>query len=241
MGLSERTVLERERLWRAFERSTGVKLRRATRRDVDRWYAGLAGRSAATRLTYLAHLRAYFVEAGLPDRTDHIRRPRRPEYVPRPVRDVDRDFLLAVLEQPVRTWVALMVLGGLRCVEVARLRRGDVVEDAPGRWSARVVGKGDRPRVVPLHPIIVECLDSYGWPTVGAQQVSRRTARTLRRHGVDATAHQLRHTAGTDFYAASGGDAFDTARFLGHAKVSTTMLYAATAVEGRRATVDRMA
>jgi len=51
-------------------------------------------------------------------------------------------------------------------------------------------------------------------------------SRYLRSIGVDATAHTLRHYAGTTWYRASGHDLLTTAALLRHKDVSTTQVYA---------------
>jgi integrase len=56
---------------------------------------------------------------------------------------------------------------------------------------------------------------------------SWRTSPTTMRDGINASAHQLRHYAGTTWYAASGNDLLATARLLRHVNVSTTQVYAA--------------
>jgi site-specific recombinase XerC len=44
--------------------------------------------------------------------------------------------------------------------------------------------------------------------------------------GINATAHQLRHYAGSSWYKASQHDLLTTARLLRHADVSSTQIYA---------------
>ena len=70
--------------------------------------------------------------------------------------------------------------------------------------------------------------------------VSKMTAAAMRSVGVDATAHQLRHTAATRYLEASGYDLAGTSRFLGHASVSTTMVYARTDVRRERDVLERL-
>ncbi len=48
----------------------------------------------------------------------------------------------------------------------------------------------------------------------------------LKSCGVNASAHQLRHFAGTSWYRASGHDLLTTATLLRHANVQTTQRYA---------------
>lgn len=134
-------------------------------------------------------------------------------------------------------WLLLMCMGGLRCMEVAGLRPKDLVTGQSGALLRLRETKGGKPATIPAHPSIVEALDRLpvrkgAWWVVGAHYVSVKTAAYLRELGIDATAHQLRHYAGTVWYAASGQDLLTTARLLRHSDVSTTQGYAD--VEPRR-------
>lgn len=171
-----------------------------------------------------------------------VRSPRRlPE-------SLDRDevgaFLADLLTHRDRAIVMLMLLGGLRAGEVRRLLLADI--DIALR-RVRVVGKGNRERVVPVdRPFFTE-LTSYlrverppGLATpecfvvlVGAtagQPLSEAGLRSVFRHhrGTSGAGrvrpHRLRHTYGTEL-AAAGIDLLVLRDLMGHASPETTAGY----------------
>jgi integrase/recombinase XerC len=137
---------------------------------------------------------------------------------------------------------------GLRIGEAVALN----VRDAPADQQAalRVVGKGNKERIVPVLPVVREAL--AGWLAlhpdrrpdsplfVGARggrldaAVAQRTLRAFRRlNGLPehATPHALRHSFATHLLA-GGADLRSIQDLLGHASLSTTQRY--TAVDQAR-------
>lgn len=139
--------------------------------------------------------------------------------------------------------VGLMLLDGLRSCEVLALELGDV-QLADGQM--RVHGKGNKKRLVPLHPDILEVLRHYlrlerpltNAPALfvslkGRQRGQAMTAaglRSLFRHHRarsqvrHANPHRARHTFGTDMVRA-GMSLPALQHLMGHSQISTTMLY----------------
>jgi integrase len=120
-------------------------------------------------------------------------------------------------------------------------RSEDVVRPEAEELAHRVIAagpllyladtKGGGTATVPAHPAVVEALAVVPirnglWWTVTAGTLSAQTNRHLRASGVAATAHQLRHWAGTSWYRASGHDLLITAALMRHVSVDTTMIYA---------------
>lgn len=152
----------------------------------------------------------------------------------------DRDLALVVV----------LLYQGLRIGEAARLRLGDV-DFREG--SLRVLGKGDKERIVPLHPRSAEALRRYLerwrgprrpreprdplWWTLRGTPLTRGAAqKAVKRHLVRAglwraSAHKLRHTFGTRL-ADAGVDLLLIRDLMGHASVATTQVY--THVQRRR-------
>jgi integrase/recombinase XerC len=195
---------------------------------------------ARTRYGWLSHLHCFYTWAFDrhyidEDPTRTIIRPRLRRTLPRPIHD--RDLMTAIQLAPsgLRAMLLLAAFSGLRCAEIARLERGDVLES----WEPpmlRIRGKGDIERMVPLHPDVWASLRLAGLPHTG--RVFRRprgggwSPALLSRHvavyfddiGIDATAHQLRHWFATRTYAASL-DLRVTQELLGHASPTTTAIY----------------
>lgn len=130
--------------------------------------------------------------------------------------------------------VVLMILfgayAGLRRSEIAQLRWSDITP-----YGVRVLGKGGRTRVVPLHPRIVAELDAYDsgegdwlFPSpvrrgdhVSGDYVSKWLKDAL---GGAYTAHTLRHRFGTAVYRKCK-DIRAVQELLGHTKPETTARY----------------
>lgn len=154
---------------------------------------------------------------------------------PRPVSHAELATLLERAAEPARTWCLLAAYAGLRCCEIATLRREDVDEQV-----IRLHGKGDRQRAVPTHPRLWQALAGLPpGPVAGvtAKHVSRMVSRAGRDAGLPGvTAHRLRHWAGTWWQAATG-DIRVTQELLGHASPATTAIYTAVSDRARRAAV----
>lgn len=139
--------------------------------------------------------------------------------------------------------VGLMLLDGLRSCEVLALQLEDLqLADA----QLRVLGKGNKKRVLPLPPELIQVLDPYlrlERPLTnssalfvslkGRQRGRPLTAAGLRslfrhhRHNSQvhkANAHRFRHTFGADMVRA-GISVPSLQHLMGHAQIRTTMLY----------------
>lgn len=191
-----------------------------------------------SRRAYRSHLRAFYrwaLDEGLVSEDPTARLPpiRVPRSSPRPIAGGDLASALAQADARMRAWLLLMALGGLRCIEVAALSPADVVEHDAGTLLFLRECKGGGTATVPAHPAILEALAvlpirNGQWWDCDRVAISKQVAAFLRSAGVEATAHRLRHYAGTAWYRASGHDLLATATLLRHASVSTTQVYAQT-------------
>lgn len=130
--------------------------------------------------------------------------------------------------------VLLGLYGGLRRAEIACLRR-----DQLGDGWLTVVGKGERTRHVPLHPVLGAALASWAapgpwvFPAPGAGHVCPTTVWTwVRTVAAEAgvgpvTVHQLRHTALATALDATR-DLRAVQQLAGHARPETTAIYTRT-------------
>jgi integrase/recombinase XerD len=139
--------------------------------------------------------------------------------------------------------VGLMLLDGLRSCEVLGLQLEDC-ELADGQM--RVLGKGNKKRIVPLPPEILDVLGNYlrlERPLTNSsalfvslkgrhrgQAMTAAGLRSLFRHHRllsqvrQANPHRLRHTFGSDMVRA-GMSLPALQHLMGHAQIRTTMLY----------------
>jgi site-specific recombinase XerD len=139
--------------------------------------------------------------------------------------------------------VGLMLLDGLRSCEVLGLELEDV-QLAEGQM--RVLGKGNKKRVVPLPPEILEVLGNYlhlerpltNSPALFVCLKGRQRGQSLtpaglrslfRHHRVrtrvpHANPHRLRHTFGSEMVRA-GMSLPALQQLMGHSLIHTTMLY----------------
>lgn len=143
-----------------------------------------------------------------------------------------------------RAIVLAMLLGGLRAGEVRSLRLADV---DVGLRQVRVVGKGGRERVVPVHrrffvevtnylrherpadASVEECFVVLRGPTTGQAMTEAGLRKIFRTHrertgAMRVRPHRLRHTYGTDL-AAAGLDLLVLRELMGHASPETTAGY----------------
>jgi integrase/recombinase XerD len=152
---------------------------------------------------------------------------------------------------------ALLQNSGLRISEALALKVGDVrVVEGQAR-SVRVIGKGDKERVVPL-PVdfgqelgawISERLELgdhvFGkWPgesPPSARAVRDYLNRLVEQAGIDKpiTPHKLRHTYATRLLE-SGAELVDIQALLGHANLATTQIYTHVSDERMASVVARL-
>jgi len=153
-------------------------------------------------------------------------------------------FIASLISARDRAMALAMLLGGLRAGEVRSMRLRDV---DVGLRRLRVVGKGDKERVVPVDKAFFTELASYlrherppgcsspqcfvvlRGPTTGGALTEAGMRRIFRSHRDRAgTArvrpHRLRHTYGTEL-AAAGIDLLVLRELMGHASPETTAAY----------------
>lgn len=238
-GLCEST--RRIRRWLLNSMSADLDVTAATTADIEAWL-DQQNIGVRTRRTYLGMMTPFFkwmhaTEQRADNPVTRIRAPRSTRMLPRPITTPDLRYALGVADPRIRAWLTLGAFAGLRCCEIAALTRESVLD---GRTPPVLVvehGKGDRQRVVPLHPEVVAALTAYGMPEYGPVFALRRhgqatCAATVSRYvgaffhglGMPWTAHNLRHWFGCEVYAASL-DLRTTQELLGHASPSTTAGY----------------
>ncbi len=142
-----------------------------------------------------------------------------------------------------RDWaLVLLIFGcGLRISEALSLKNIDIINHPD---SLRIMGKGNKERIVPILPAVLEAIDKYiklrpfgndaedelfrsirGLPMSArmAEKVVERLRHYLQLPDY-VTPHALRHTFATALLA-GGADLRSLQELLGHSSLSTTQLY----------------
>ena len=149
-----------------------------------------------------------------------------PRGKPRPVEADGLTRARTVADDETLLMLDLGSLAGLRLNEIARLHSNDISD-----FGIRVMGKGERIRIIPVHPRLRERLRKIqGWafpsPIRSGQHVtpdyiSRRIEKVL---PSGFTTHSLRHYFATTVYINSH-DLRSVQELLGHASIETTQRY----------------
>lgn len=245
---------ERDLILASFELWLGRSLLDVDREDVQLW---LDGRALAprTRSVYLSALHCFYAwcvdeEMLTADPTVRIRRPLLPRTVPRPIADDDLCAAFRGAPPRMRAWLCLAAYQGLRCKEIAGLRREDVLDRHRPPVLRVWHGKGGHQAILPLNPETLAALRCYGLPSRGYLFTGRRGAmppssvsamgnRYLHTVGIDATMHQLRHWFGTAVWAETK-DMRVTQEMMRHSHPGTTAGYSAFDPDLAQAAVERL-
>lgn len=257
-GLMPRTIERRADMVARFTRWAGgaEHLGDMTAEDVDEFLDSRRTRDgqpigSRTRYCYLSCLGCFYgwaVRYGHLDTnpaTD-IDRPKLRRTLPRPIADADLAHALACSTGQHKLWLLLAAYAGLRCAEIAGLHRDDILHDLD---MLRVLGKGAKERLVPMHPLIAEAFATWPMPRTNRTVFTRPSGGRwtdaglsaagsdhLHDLGIDATLHQLRHWFGTRTLRQCG-NIRTVQELMGHASPTTTAIYTAFCNEDGRAAV----
>lgn len=214
--------------------------------------AGLAPRSVARHLSTIRQFHRFLVREGraADDPTAHVESPKPWRRLPGVLSAEEVERLLAV-PQPTtpaglrdRAILEVMYASGLRVSEAVGLRLADL---DPGVGILRVIGKGDKERLVPVGDMALDSLREYlgrGRPALASQApveqiflgrrgrgLTRQTiwhliVRSARAAGITkpVTPHTLRHSFATHLLE-RGADLRSVQLMLGHADIGTTQIY----------------
>ncbi|HET9852806.1 MAG TPA: tyrosine recombinase [Candidatus Limnocylindrales bacterium] len=237
-------------------RYLAARARRGRRDDPGLAPTSLRRRAAALKGFY----RFAFGEGLIPiDVAAHLDLPRMPRLLPETLTQAETERLLGAPPEDAlldRALLELLYAAGLRISEALRLDLEDLSLDGA---FVRVIGKGDRERLVPVGEVAIDAVRAWlagprgalveqhhVAPIRGGPLFIGRTGRRLARQQAwaivkraAATAglndrvspHTLRHSFATHLLE-GGADLRIVQELLGHASISTTQLY--THVTGER-------
>lgn len=226
---------------------------------------GLQSRSVARHLTTIRNFAAYLQREGrlASDPTAFLNLPRQWQNLPKFLNHNEIESLLQAPDPQTlngardRAMVELLYASGLRASELCELQLSDFNEEL---GVIRVIGKGNKQRLVPVGKSAIQAISAYQREARGQLLKGRAskylfvTARGTRltrqgfwkllaRHGMKAgirrrlTPHVLRHSFATHLLE-GGADLRSVQTMLGHADISTTQIYTHVLRSRLRETVD---
>lgn len=217
--------------------------------ELDR--ARYSRRTIARKLSSVRSFYAYMVDRGLVagSPADVVATPKLPSRLPK---IASTEAIAALIESPDpethlgvrdRAILELLYAGGLRVSELTGLDVGDV---DLRQGLVRVMGKGSKERIVPVHRIAVRRIAEYAETArpalnkrseealflartgsrLSSDGVRRMMKRYLDKTGAahDLSPHALRHSFATHMLEA-GADLRSVQELLGHVALSTTQIY----------------
>jgi len=252
-GMSDKTITDRLTIIRRIPDAATI-----TPQGVDRFLTSAAW-AKATRANYHGAIRAWckwLIITGqrVDDPTTIATTPKVKKGRPRPVADQHLEILLHTrMYRRTRAMILLAAYAGLRVSEIAAIK-GDDVDTVIN--AITVVGKGDKERQIPLHPMLKDlaaAMPQRGWwfptyvgntkhlaggPMLG-NSVSSSISNVMDRAGIPGTPHALRHWFGSALREA-GVDSLVIKELMGHESLATTAIYVDVPLKQRTAAVDRL-
>lgn len=226
--------------------------------DLRRWQSERAKHLAASALrAEIIHVQEFYRWAVAPgvgligaDPSRVLEKPRAQRRLPRPLSESQFRVLLAAADPETKAIIGLSGFAGLRAGEIAGLVWSEV--DLQGR-TIRVIGKGDKERVVPVSEPLAEILsalkhrngpvvrrrDGGNGPST-ANLISMRASAHGQMLGLCFRLHQLRHRFATVALDATG-DLRVVQELLGHESPATTAVYTKVRQGKLKAAVDAAA
>lgn len=227
---SQRTIGDRRRILTVLDTDLPLGLDLACAEELKEWL-WRDGLTLSSRETYYGAIAGFYRWAYSADILDFnpaelLTRPRPPKRLPRPVTDEQLADVLGRACEPYQLWVLLAAYAGLRCVDIARLRREHITQERLMVWRS----KGDKPRSVPTHQSVWDAVNRMPQGPItdhDERHISIRAAvyfsRSLHLPGV--TLHRFRHWFGTTVQKLYR-DLRVTQELMGHADPASTAGYA---------------
>ena len=263
-NLSSNTVKCYRQDLQAFEQWLGKRIRDCTREDLQAYLAEhvVHGKASSSRSRFLSSVRGFFnhaVEKGLlsDNPIANVENPKLAKNLPDYLSESEVKALLnapqpqeSAVEWRDRAMLEVLYATGLRVSELIELKRESINLN---QGVVRVIGKGNKERIVPLGEEALKWVTSYTknarpkllsnvptdvlFPSKRGQLMTRQTfwyaiRRYAERAGIDRhlSPHTLRHAFATHLLN-HGADLRAVQMMLGHASLSTTQIYTRVANE----------
>ena len=263
-NLSANTVKSYRQDLLAFEKWLGKEIFECTREDLQAYLAEhvVEGKATSSRSRFLSSLRGFFkyaVEKELVAENPiaNIDSPKLAKRLPDYLSEDEVDALLnapnpkkSAVEWRDRTMLEVLYATGVRVTELIELKRESVNFN---QGMVRVIGKGNKERIVPLGDEALKWVISYLenarpelmsngstdvlFPSKRGKTMTRQTFwYAIRRYAIQAgierhlSPHTLRHAFATHLLN-HGADLRAVQMMLGHASLSTTQIYTRVANE----------
>ncbi len=242
---SPRTIRDYTRTMRALDRDLPYGADIACEEELRTWL-WRDGLAEASRAVYHAAFRCFYTWAAQQgvidfDPSATIPRPKVPAGLPRVATDQQVRTILTQAREPYLLWAKLACYAGLRCIEVHRLHREHITEQAIKVHR----GKGQKAREIPTHPVIwdaVKDLPAGALAHVADEhQLSTNfllhCQEVLGLHGVSM--HRLRGWMATTTYR-NTKDLRALQRALGHSNLATTAGYISVSDDAMQALIEAL-
>ena len=263
-SLSSNTVKCYRQDLQAFEKWLGKRILECTRADLQAYLAEhvVEGKASSSRSRFLSSVRGFFnhaVERGLVSNNPiaNVDNPKLAKNLPGYLSESEVKAILnapqpekSAVEWRDRAMLEVLYATGLRVTELIELTRESINFN---QGIVRVVGKGNKERIVPLGEEALSWVNSFMqnarpvllsnsstdvlFPSKRGQMMTRQTfwyaiRRYAERAGIDRhlSPHTLRHAFATHLLN-HGADLRAVQMMLGHASLSTTQIYTRVANE----------
>lgn len=253
-GYSRRTIQAATQCLDRIDRHLKLGIAQTTRAELEAYF-GNPDWAQQTREVYYFHAAKFYAWATDEDidlidanPMERMQKPKRAKRgVPRPVTDREVEVILAAGADPFRLCAIIALEAGLRCCEIANLRKEDITDEGVYIIEGKGGGSDSVPgRAAFLLEAVRDLPEGNLVEAVGgkadAQWISTRAGyhfqRQLGLRGVSM--HRLRHTYGKRLRDA-GCDAFVIQRKMRHSSLTSTQIYVGATDEECRQAVRGLA
>lgn len=263
-GYSRWTVLQYGYDMVNFNRWAGEKIEDIKTEDI-RGYMGYLknernykNSSIARKLSAIKGFYKFLKRTGAIDKNpaEDIQRPKLSKRVPVYLNSGEMEEVFKYLSSKTDTpagkrdnaMVRVLYHTGVRVSELVNIDFSDITHNN-GRYSIRVIGKGDKERIIPLHNKAQEAVNDWGgarpktlktsavfiniktFRRLTTRSVEKKIKSVMKKAGINkqVTPHKLRHTFATELLN-RGANLKDIQDLLGHASLATTQIYTHTDV-----------